>query len=101
MKDMMPLQNCMNSENVSVGSYGETYLASRDADQAVNIRAEEDSDAEEKVDPLEITVQEMKAETEVSCMYTVRQISKICRNVSCLSHLSLSGCAHETTPPCY
>jgi hypothetical protein len=65
----MPLQNCTNSENVSVGSYGETYPAGYDADQAVNTKAEEDSDAEEEVDPLQITVQEIKAEPEVSCMF--------------------------------
>jgi hypothetical protein len=56
------LQNCTNSENVLVGPYGETYSASHDANQAVNIKAEE-------VDPLQITIQEIKAEPEVSCMF--------------------------------
>jgi hypothetical protein len=58
-KDMMILQNYTNSEKVLVGPYGETYPASHDANQAVNIKAEE-------VDPLQITVQEIRAEPEVS-----------------------------------
>jgi hypothetical protein len=66
---MMPLQNYTNSEKVFVGSYGETYPASHDANQAMNIKAEEDSDAEEEVDPLQIAVQEIKAEPEVSCVF--------------------------------
>jgi hypothetical protein len=41
--------NCTNSEKVLVGSYGETYPASHDANQAMNIKAEEDSqDTQEK-----------------------------------------------------
>jgi hypothetical protein len=86
------LQNCTNSEKVLVGPYGETYPASHDANQTVSIKAEEVSDAEEEVDPLRIAVQEVKAEPEVSCMSAVRQISQICRNASCLSHLCLSVC---------
>jgi hypothetical protein len=42
-----------------------------DANQAMNIKAEEVSDAEEQKeegDPMSITFQEMKAEPEVSCM---------------------------------
>jgi hypothetical protein len=58
----MVLQNSTNSENVSVSSCGKTYPASHDANQAMNIKAEE-------VDPVRITVQEMKAEPEVSCMF--------------------------------
>jgi hypothetical protein len=38
---MMVLQNCTNSEKVLVGPYGETYPASYDANQAMNIKAEE------------------------------------------------------------
>jgi hypothetical protein len=56
------LQSCTNSENVLVGPYGETYPASHDANQAVNVKAEE-------VDPLQITIEEIKAEPEVSCMF--------------------------------
>jgi hypothetical protein len=66
---MMPLQNCTNSEKVIVGPYGETYTASHDADQTMNVKAEEVSDAEEEPDPVQITVQEVKAEPEVSCMF--------------------------------
>jgi hypothetical protein len=52
-----------------VGPYGETYPASHDANQAVNIKAEEVSDAQEEADPLRITVHEVKAEPEVSRMF--------------------------------
>ncbi|XP_033606296.1 uncharacterized protein LOC111861635 isoform X2 [Cryptotermes secundus] len=55
---------CANSENILVGLHGETYPASHDANQAMNIKAEEVSDAQEEVDPLRITIQEIKAETE-------------------------------------
>jgi hypothetical protein len=63
---MMPLQNCTNSKNVLVGPYGETYPTSQDANQAMNIKAEEHSDAEQGADPVRIAVQEVKAEPEVS-----------------------------------
>jgi hypothetical protein len=67
-KDMMVLQNYTNSENVLLGPYGEIYPACHDANQAINIKAEEVSDAEEEVDPLPITFREIKAEPEVSSM---------------------------------
>jgi hypothetical protein len=73
--------NSTNSENVLVGPCGETYPASHDANQAMNIKTEEVSDAQDDADPMPITVQEMKAEPEVTlcfCMPTVRQISQIC-----------------------
>jgi hypothetical protein len=65
----MVLQNSTNSKNVLVGPYGETYPASHDANQAMNIKAEEVSDAQEDADSLQITVQEMKSEPEVSCVF--------------------------------
>jgi hypothetical protein len=104
---MVVLQNSTNSENVLVAPYGEMYSANHDANQAMDIKTEEVSDAQEGADPVQITFQEMKAEPEVSlcfCMLTVRQISQICRIVNCLSplHISisiyLSVCAHETIP---
>jgi hypothetical protein len=49
-----------------VGPYGELYPANHDGNLAMNIKDEEDSDAEEEADPLHITVQEVKAEPEVS-----------------------------------
>ena len=52
-----------------MGPYGEIYPASHDANQAMNIKAEEVSDAQEEVDPLRITIQDIKAEPEVSCMF--------------------------------
>jgi hypothetical protein len=63
------LQNSTNSESVSVGPYGELYPASHDASQAMNIKTVEVSDAQEDADPVQITVQEMKAEPEVSCVF--------------------------------
>jgi hypothetical protein len=65
----MVLQNYTNSENILVWPYGETCPASHDANPAVNIKAQEVSDTQEEVDHLRITVQEMKAEPEVSCMF--------------------------------
>jgi hypothetical protein len=58
-KNMMVLQKYSNSGNVLVGPYGV---------QAMNIKAEEVSDAAEEEDPLLITVQEIKVEPEVSCI---------------------------------
>jgi hypothetical protein len=65
-KYLMVLQNCTNLDKILVGPYGEIYPASDDAKQAMNIKAEEVSDPQEEVDPLQITVQEIKAEPEVS-----------------------------------
>jgi hypothetical protein len=62
----MVLQSYTNSENILAGSYGETYSACLDANQAMNIKAEEVIDAEEQEDPLPVTLQEIKAKTEVS-----------------------------------
>jgi hypothetical protein len=67
-KNVMVLQSYANSENVSGSSYGETYPACHDANQAMNIKAEEVIDAEEEEDPLPITLHEIKAKTEVSSM---------------------------------
>jgi hypothetical protein len=80
-KDMIVLQSYTNSEKVSVGPYGE---------QAMNIKAEEGSDAEDEAGPVPITFPEVKAGPEVSlCLYMsiVRQITQICINVGCLSDL--------------
>jgi hypothetical protein len=65
---MMVLQSYKTSENILVGPHGEIYPACYDANQAMNIKAEEISDAEEEVDPLPITIMEIKAEREVSYM---------------------------------
>jgi hypothetical protein len=67
-KDVMVLQNYTNSENVLGGPYGETYPTCHDANQAMNIKAEEIIGAEEEEDPLPITLQEIKAKSEVSFM---------------------------------
>ncbi|PNF36589.1 hypothetical protein B7P43_G14993 [Cryptotermes secundus] len=58
----------------------------------MNVKAEAVSDAEEEEDPVPITFPEIKAEPEVSCMCTVRQMTQMCRNAACLV------CEHETTP---
>jgi hypothetical protein len=65
---MMVLQNITNLKNVLEGPYGETYAARHDGDRAVNMKTEEVSGTEEEVDPVPITVQEIKAEPEVRCM---------------------------------
>jgi hypothetical protein len=66
-KDMV-LQSYTNSENVLVGPYGETYPGCYDVNQAMNIKAEDISDAAEEEVPIPVTVLEMKAKPEVSSM---------------------------------
>jgi hypothetical protein len=65
---MMVLQNYSNSENVVVGPYGETYRACYDGNQAMDVKAEQGSHAEEEVGPVPITFPEVKVEPEVRCM---------------------------------
>jgi hypothetical protein len=66
--DMMVLQNYTKSENISVGPYCDTHAACHDANQALNIKAEEISDTGEEKEPVSKTIQEMKVEPEVSYM---------------------------------
>jgi hypothetical protein len=87
------LQDYTNSENVSVCPYGETYPAPHDANQAMNVKAETVSDAEEEEDPVRTTFPKIKAEPEVSCMCTVRHTTQLCRSVTCLFDLDLCLCA--------
>ncbi|PNF26785.1 hypothetical protein B7P43_G17712 [Cryptotermes secundus] len=63
----------------------------------MNVKAEAVSDAEEE-EAVPITFPELKAEPEVSCMCTVRQMTQMCRNAAYLSDIHL--CEHETTPLC-
>jgi hypothetical protein len=65
----MVLQNNTKTGNRLVGPYGEIYPASHDANQDMNIKAEEVSDAQEEADPVGITNQEIKVEPEVSCVF--------------------------------
>jgi hypothetical protein len=60
----------------------------------MNVKAEEVSDAGEEEDPVPITFPEIKAESEVSSVCTVTQITQICRSAACPSDLHL--CARET-----
>ncbi|PNF20204.1 hypothetical protein B7P43_G16409 [Cryptotermes secundus] len=57
-------EHCRNSENVLVDTYGETYPTPHNANQAMNVKAEAVSDAEEEEDPLAVTFPELKAEPE-------------------------------------
>jgi hypothetical protein len=66
------LQNYTSSEDVLMGPYGETFPTSHDANQSMNVKAEAASDAEVEEDPVRVTFSEIKAESEVSCMCTVR-----------------------------
>jgi hypothetical protein len=58
----------------------------------MDVKAKTVSFAEEEEDPVSITFPEVKAEPEVSCICTVRQITQICRNSGCL--LDLRVCLH-------
>jgi hypothetical protein len=64
---MSVLQNYTTLEKGVLSPCSETYPTSDDANQAMNIEAEEVSDAEEE-DPVPITFVEIKAEPEVRCM---------------------------------
>jgi hypothetical protein len=46
----------------------DTNSTSRDASQAIKIKVEEGSDAEEEAGPVPITFRKIKAEPEVRCM---------------------------------
>ncbi|XP_023716115.1 uncharacterized protein LOC111869121 [Cryptotermes secundus] len=63
-----------NTEKVLVSPYGETYLACCNGNQDMNIKAEEDSDAEKEADPLPVTFLEVKGEPELIHICTVRQL---------------------------
>jgi hypothetical protein len=67
-KDMMVLQKHTNSEMEVQDPCGETNPTSRDASQAINIKVEEVSDAEEEACPVPISFPKIKAEPEVRCM---------------------------------
>jgi hypothetical protein len=75
-----------------VGPYGEGHPVSHHANEALNMKVKEGSDAEEEEGPVPITFPEIKAEPEVSCMSTVRQITQICSSARCLSDLQLCLC---------
>jgi hypothetical protein len=60
------LQSYTSSEKVLVGPHCETYPACFDGNQAMNMKAEEVSYAEEKQDPVPVTFPQIKAEPEVS-----------------------------------
>jgi hypothetical protein len=69
-----------------------TYTSSHDANQVMNAKAEAVSDVEVEEDPVPITFPKMKAEPEVSCVCTLRQITQMCRSATCLSDLHLCLC---------
>jgi hypothetical protein len=76
----LALQNYMDLEKGVPCLYGETYLPTHDANQAMNIKVEEISDVELEEGLVPVTFPEIKAEPEVSfclCMPTVRQLSQI------------------------
>jgi hypothetical protein len=92
---MMVLQNYTDLGNAVPGPCAETCTTSRDATQAMNIKSEEGSDADEKEDPVQLTLQKIKAEPEVSCISTVREISQICRSANLVfNSISISLSVH-------
>jgi hypothetical protein len=68
-KDMMVLQNHTNSEMEVQDPCDETKPTSHEASQAINIKVEEVSEAEEEASPVPIPFLEIKAEPEVRCMF--------------------------------
>ncbi|XP_023715176.1 gastrula zinc finger protein XlCGF57.1 isoform X6 [Cryptotermes secundus] len=71
-----------NTDKVLVGPYGETYPACCNGSQDMNIKTEEDSDAEKKADPLPITFPEVKGEPE-STLNELRNVHSEERPYSC------------------
>jgi hypothetical protein len=67
-KNVMVLQNCTNSAKGLRDSCGEPNPTSRDASQAINIKVEEVSDAEEEMGPVPISFPKIKTEPEMRCM---------------------------------
>jgi hypothetical protein len=67
-KDMMVLQNHTNSAMEVQNPSGDPNPTSRDASQAINIKVEEVSGAEEEVCPVPITFPKIKADPEARCM---------------------------------
>jgi hypothetical protein len=67
-KDVIVLQNHTNSEMEVQDPCDETNATSHEESQAINIKVEEFSDAEEEADPMPIPFLEIKAEPEVRCM---------------------------------
>jgi hypothetical protein len=65
---MIVLQNYTDLGNAVPGPCVETCTTSHDATQAMNIKSEEVSDADEKEDPLQITFPKIKEVPEVNCM---------------------------------
>jgi hypothetical protein len=67
-KDVMVLQNHTNSVMEVRDPCGETNPTSGDGSQAINIKVEKLSDAEEEEGPVPISFPKIKAEPEVRCM---------------------------------
>jgi hypothetical protein len=70
-KNVMVLQNHTNTVTEELDPCGESDPTSGDASQAINIKVEEVSDAEEEVGPVPITFPKIKTEPEVRwmCLY--------------------------------
>jgi hypothetical protein len=69
LRHTVVLQSYTNSEEIFVDPLGETYPAQHDGDQAMNIKAEEESGTEEEVDPIPVTIQDIKADPEVNVIF--------------------------------
>jgi hypothetical protein len=68
-KSMLILQSCRDLEKCVPVPCSETYATpSHNANQAVNIKVEEDSDIEVEEHPVPMTFVGIKSEHEVSCM---------------------------------
>jgi hypothetical protein len=67
-KDVMVLQNHTDSAMEVWDPCGEPNPTSGDASQAISIKVEEVSDAEEEAGPVQITFPKIKAEPEVRCL---------------------------------
>jgi hypothetical protein len=73
------------------------YPASHDANQAMKIKMEEVSDPQEEADSLQITVQEMKAEPEVSLCFCMPTVGRYCGYAEMALALIISLCGLHVT----
>jgi hypothetical protein len=97
-KGTMLLQNCLDILKVEPGSVSETCPAtSRNGNQIIDVKVEV-SDTQEEQDPLLISLPEIKAEYEVSCMCACPMLSTFKKYSELYIVFIISVCLHLTAP---
>jgi hypothetical protein len=81
-KDMTVFQNYAGIEKILPGPCGETFMTSHDAKLAMNIKAEEMSDAEELEDPLAITSPRTKTDPKAEEVSVAEEVEDLLAVIS-------------------